>query len=456
MSQAKSRKKVERYAIVSFALSFLLCFSLIFITIRNRSDIEKVTMEQLVTEKSIKVNEVISKLLYKTQTLAALVQQTQGNFHNFDEIAATIVDDPAIKNVLIAPGGIVSNVYPLEGNEGVIGFDMLSDSAGNREALWAIERRELFFGGPFELIQGGQALVGRMPVFFPQEDGEDALWGLVSVTLHYPEALAGAELDSLPRQGFAYEIWRINPDDGLRQTIASSSDTRNLRYIEKQITILNADWYFRLSPVRTWYQYPETWVLLAAALLVSIMIGVLTQNNIALRDMKGNLEEMVQRDSLTGCLNRKGLFFEMNRLLRLEKRFTLYYMDLNDFKHINDTYGHYVGDKVLMEFARRMDRNLDGSHIFARLSGDEFVLLHVEREQPDSGMEGFWSKIDQEFEAPVCHEKGMGIYLSFSKGQASFPEDGTVADKILICADQRMYEDKKRHQNGKAGSPTPS
>ncbi|MFR5881500.1 MAG: hypothetical protein ACLUEQ_12225 [Cloacibacillus evryensis] len=66
----------------------------------------------------------------------------------------------------------------------------------------------------------GQALVGRLPVYTGR-DSVEKFWGLVSVTL-YPEALNGAELDQLKAQGFAFEIWRINPDDGKRRVIAHS------------------------------------------------------------------------------------------------------------------------------------------------------------------------------------------------------------------------------------------
>ena len=73
-------------------------------------------MERAIAEKSIKISDVISRLLYKTQALSALVIQSNGAVRDFQRVAATIVDDPAIQNILIAPGGVVSEVYPLDGN----------------------------------------------------------------------------------------------------------------------------------------------------------------------------------------------------------------------------------------------------------------------------------------------------------------------------------------------------
>lgn len=83
----------------------------------------------------------------------------------FLQVEATIMYDLAIRNVIIAPDGVVSNVYPLEGNEKVIGLDYFSDKEGNIEAMLAKETGQLVLGEPFNLVQGGQALVGRLPVY---------------------------------------------------------------------------------------------------------------------------------------------------------------------------------------------------------------------------------------------------------------------------------------------------
>jgi len=123
--------------------------------------------------------------------LSALVIQNDGEIENFKQVAAIIIDDPAILNVLIAPSGVVSDVYPLQGNEAVIGLDFFGEGAGNKEAVMAKETGQLVFGGPFDLVQGGQALVGRLPVWIDMPDGNNAFWGLVSVTLKFPQILDG-------------------------------------------------------------------------------------------------------------------------------------------------------------------------------------------------------------------------------------------------------------------------
>lgn len=445
-----AKNKVYNWTIAAFFISLALCLLFTAVTIKDKSDIEKARMEQLVVEKSTKINEVISQLIYKTSILEAFIIEGKGDIEDFEKIADIIIDDPAILNVLIAPNGVVAKIYPLEGNEKVIGLNLLGPGAGNKEAIFAKLKGKLVFGGPFNLIEGGQGLVGRLPIFMSLPDGSKTFWGLVSVTLKYPQVLDKTGVYSLATQGFDYEIWRINPDDNQKQIIASNkTNDNNKRYIEKHMHIMDADWYFKLSPVLEWYQHPETWVFVCLSFLISFLIAFIVEKNFRLARIKSELENMVHTDFLTDLLNRKGLFRELERLIRLEKKFLLYYLDLDFFKQINDNYGHSVGDTALVEFSRSIDKFTDGSHIFARFSGDEFILVHVDSSLSEENMENFWQQAENELAHVEINANGHRVHLNFSKGVAKFPDDGKSADELIHCADTRMYSNKqiKKAQN---------
>jgi CHASE1-domain containing sensor protein len=300
---AKHSGKLSSIAILSFLVSLMLCSFLLTVTIRNRSNVERLQMEHLILEKTFRINEVISRLLYKTNSIATMVIQTRGIENDiaeiFDIVAPSIIDDPAIINILVAPDGIVTNVYPIENNEAVIGLDFFSEGAGNREAMAARDSGTLVLGGPFNLVQGGLALVGRMPVYIDTETERHKFWGLVSVTLRFPDALDAAELSILRTQGFAYELWRINPDTNERQVIASCHEHAgsNVRYIEKHVPVINADWYLKVWPIRKWYSYPENLALIISGFLISFLIFFVMQNNYELKQMRFILEEMTRADS---------------------------------------------------------------------------------------------------------------------------------------------------------------
>ncbi|MCL2699075.1 MAG: ATP-binding protein, partial [Defluviitaleaceae bacterium] len=293
MKKQKKSKPLSNIAIISFIASLLLSSFLIGGIIINRLNVEELQMEQLILEKSLRINEVLSRLLFKTETLAMIAIQDDGSIENFDRIAHSLVDDPAILNVLMAPDGIVTHVYSTMPLEPLIGFDFFADSDGNQEAMLAVETRRLVMAGPFIGRQGEWIITGRLPVFLDSPSERQAFWGLVSVTLRFPQALDGVELGAFSAQGFAYELWRINPNTGERQVIANNLDEMPLTsgFIEKPIQFLNAEWYLKVSPTLMWYTDPENLALFLIGLFISLLVLYIMQSNFELRAAERTLEE---------------------------------------------------------------------------------------------------------------------------------------------------------------------
>lgn len=154
---------------------------------------------------------------------------------------------------------------------------------------------------------------------------------------------------------------------------------------------------------------------------------------------------LANHDPLTGLPNRLMFQEQLQQALRLslryEKKISLLFLDLNDFKVINDTMGHKVGDLVLCEFARRLKDVLRESDMVARLGGDEFVVL-LEGVDVCQTAEGVSRKILDAFDEPMVF-KDQRIIIDTSIGVASFPEDATTADGLMNCADIAMYQAKK-------------
>ena len=287
----KVSKKIYIKTIISFLFVFLLCSGVTIIIIQNQIKSEILQMEQLILESSYRINAVISKQLYKTSALAALVIQGDGVVHDFQQTASVIsADMPALANFLLAPDGVVTDVYPLEGNEAVIGLDFFNelDHAGNREAVIARDLGDLVMAGPFLLRQGGVGLVGRYPVYIDTETEKNKFWGLVSVSLKFPEALEDTGLSMLEYQGISYELWRINPDTDEKQIIATGNKpfNDNFSYVERPVKIHNAEWFFRVFPIRSWYERSETWLFFLSGLFVSALFASLVQNHIILKVVK--------------------------------------------------------------------------------------------------------------------------------------------------------------------------
>jgi len=446
----KNIKKISIRTITAFLITLILCFSLVFIMVLNRTKVEQLTMEQLIMEKSTKINDVMSKLLYKTQVLSTLVQQSNGQVENFEQFAASIVDDPAIVNILIAPDGVVSHVYPLEDNQAVVGLDFLAEGAGNGEAVQAIETGQLVLGGPFESVAGGQILVGRQPVYIEEPDGSSRFWGLVSVTLKYPKALDGAGLSELKIQGFAYEIWRINPDTNEKQIISDSGHNynKNTNYIEKHIPILNADWYFRILPVKAWYEFYETKISILISICVSILVAVIIQNNQNLKGLKDRLETLSNTDALTGIYNRR-YFMEsaarkMDRVIRTNSQSFVILLDIDHFKEVNDKYKHQAGDIVLKEITAHITRTLRSYDLFARYGGEEFIIFVSEIDH--ASVKHLVERIRLIIAETPVNADGVMISVTASFGIAPAAPVNNL-DTAIALADDALYIAKNEGRN---------
>jgi len=368
-------------ALASFAVSIVFCAFLISATIINRTNVTKLRIEQQIFEKTHRIGETITKLLYKTQALSAIVIQENGGMESFDIIAPSIVDDPSIKNVILAPDCIVAKVYPLAGNENILGWNYLDNRAGNIEAMAARDLGALVLGGPIDIVQGGQGIFGRLPVYIDTPENPRKFWGLVSVTLKFPQVLNSAELDVFRTYGYGYELWRINPDTNERQVLAGSynDDKHDSRFIEIPVQILNAEWYLKIMPILAWYNYPENIALIIAGFCISLIVLFVMQNNYELKSMQAVFELMAITDPLTGIFNRRH-FLEIVRIsiekARRHNENSYFIMfDIDKFKDVNDTYGHQIGDKVLMDVAARVKSSIRPYDLFARYGGEEFIIF---------------------------------------------------------------------------------
>jgi len=136
---------------------------------------------------------------------------------------------------------------------------------------------------------------------------------------------------------------------------------------------------------------------------------------------------------------------ELARAERLESEVSLLVLDLNDFKEINDTFGHQTGDRALREVAKVLRTAIRPYDICVRYAGDEFivVLAGCGREEAENKRVELQQAVDGlVFEA----RPDKRLSLSISAGAAVFPHDGNGYDTLLATADSRMYRDKNRRK----------
>ena len=180
----------------------------------NKEANQKATFD-FVTAAKERLQESLVKGISAASTLSFFIQK-DGSVKDFDSIAAQIfAANNGIDVLQLVPGGVIRYVYPLKGNENVIGYDILKDPARKTEALKAIQRKEVFYAGPFTLKQGGVGIVGRIPVF---RNGK--FWGFSAVIIKLPTLLNAAGIDDTGKGGYYFQLSKINPDTGKEEFLS--------------------------------------------------------------------------------------------------------------------------------------------------------------------------------------------------------------------------------------------
>jgi diguanylate cyclase (GGDEF)-like protein len=182
---------------------------------------------------------------------------------------------------------------------------------------------------------------------------------------------------------------------------------------------------------------------LAANASAALQFDRLEQAVFELRDLQEKLHHQAYHDPLTGLANR-ALFGQEVRgaLAGGVREVAVLFVDLDDFKTVNDTLGHLVGDEVLRAAAGRLENCVRGDDLVARLGGDEFALLLTEPEGIDAAAVAVAQRVLDAFEDPIsAGDQVLGMRLSI--GVATSPHSGVRAEDLLRDADVAMYEAKQ-------------
>lgn len=175
--------------------------------------------------------------------------------------------------------------------------------------------------------------------------------------------------------------------------------------------------------------------------LISVQVAAAIERKM----LYSRLKHMAQHDPLTGLPNRALLLDRLESAVtgaaRRQTHLAVLYLDLDEFKHVNDTLGHVTGDQLLREVAHRLTDCVRGADTVGRLGGDEFVVLLDGIERATDGAT-VAQKIVAAFAAPFTLAAGT-VEVSPSVGIAVYPEDGRNADELIGRADTAMYAAKR-------------
>ncbi len=277
-------------AAIVFIAALLLAGIAVWKIEQNRSHDIRDRIKEFANEHSLLLHKNIDHLLALTYPIGVMIQ-TNGAVEGFEQLGEKLLSvSPYIAEIALAPGGVITQVVPLKGNEKALGFNLLADPRQKTEALQAREGGRLTLAGPLQLVEGGMGLVGRLPVFLGEEK---RFWGFVLIVLRFPDILQTAKLDRLVKEGFQYTLTRPHPDGSGEQLIASEGPVVLDDPVVQPIELSYDTWSLRIAPLHGWHNHQLLALELLLGLFISLLLAHIAKQYVELKNYRRYLEMLV-------------------------------------------------------------------------------------------------------------------------------------------------------------------
>lgn len=378
-----------------------------------------------------------------TVTLEQMLISENGRIQKFSETAANMITD-SVQSIQIAPDGVVTEIYPEEDNEtGKI--DLIHDEARGKISCYARDNHVLIMQGPFQLKQGGYGIAVRKPVYLEDESGQEFFWGFTIVIIRVPEIFSDS-VKSLSDFGYQYCLSKTGSPWEEAYEVVDCSGGSISAPVSYTFEIGGSVWKLEVMPQNGWVEKSYLYSIFGGGLLIVLLLTGLTAALLILDENRQELRKLALTDALTGIYNRHGFDKHVTVYMKQypEKHCVGVQFDIDDFKLINDIYGHASGDKALQILAESMRKFFPEHAVLGRNGGDEFCIF-----LPDCTCKEAEEKLVQ-----FTKQKRFFVYegeeraFNISLGYAEYPVHAKSQLQLMHCADAALYEVKLRGKKG--------
>lgn len=381
--------------------------------------------------------------ILKAAQIAELVEENGGAIPQFDKVAQLVERDYIARVALIRDGAVVQAYPSVDGSVGEGQSMSAIDEEQSAPVLrYAAEHGTPVMQGPVELDGLSRCIIVNSPVFLSSASGENTLWGFACVVIRIPDVYDHT-LSALQSFGYDYCLdTTTSPlSDDFQRIEFSSSEGKDSLTKPEGYTFEAGEcrWSLNVAPQGGW-RSARAVPMLVTGLAVSGAVIVLLYLLFRLYAQRKRLNELVEKDSLTGVLSRAGLIGRLNEQLRdrPSEQLTVVFLDLDDFKLINDLYGHPIGDAALTDFARHLEKAFPRNSLIGRTGGDEFCVVIVGK-SPDEARD----LVKRAIAGTRSFGTGGKVYVyTISAGFADYPEQADDRMHIMRLADEALYAAK--------------
>ena len=277
----QKRKMKRKYIRLKTTLVFIFIFLAVWcvIWIINQSQERREKLKATYTAESTvsRVESQLSKYLAESDLMKQIVEKEYDiDNEQFDKLAELMQEDEdVIEARELAEDGVVSRIYPMEGNEAAMGLDTLQNPARKKEARLARLSGEYTIAGPYELVQGGTGALLFDPAYITEQNGEEKFWGFSILVMNWDNFIQEVELEKLEEAGYDYQIWKKDLYTGEKIVIDESENSNLNNSLEVACSVPNDTWYFEIVPENGWITVSQKvfGVIISIALAVMASVG---------------------------------------------------------------------------------------------------------------------------------------------------------------------------------------
>ncbi|SHO54605.1 diguanylate cyclase [Vibrio quintilis] len=360
----------------------------------------------------------------------------------------TIEQGKYIRSVSLAPDDVIRYVYPVEENKKAIGTDFRSIPEQWEAVQKARQMEEVVVSGPVKLVQGGTAVIVRSPVFLDPLKNQH-YWGSVSIVVDIDKLFSFLNFTDLASH---FDIAVMGKDFTEKEGNVFWGKPQVFQhvFVQEMFYFPSGTWQIAIAEKQgnvdsrySWYQY-----YLVRIIGYSLFV-VLTMSFLTVYRLYKKSNQLSMCDELTQLPNRRFFMDRLSKVFENKKQrgaasgpgFSLLCIDIDKFKLINDQYGHFVGDQVLIECARRIRNAVRDSDCVARIGGDEFLVLLIDGVHSHY-IRGVIDRIRHTFELIPIQCEGHSILLEVSIGYTTYMDEMENVSDMIKFADSNMYAEK--------------
>ena len=436
-------KKKTLVPLIVFLLGICLVSLVVYKTDTHEKEQSRTTAQLNVTTYGERIKNEITNGIEITDTLQQILISENGEINYFDTISKNIMSD-SIESIQLAPNGVVTDIYPAEGNEaGKI--DLLHDKDRGEISCYARDNHTLITQGPFELKQGGYGIAVRNPVYLNDKNGQEYFWGFTIVILRVPDIFSDS-INALSDFSYKYKLSKTSSPWSDTYEVVYQSDGTLTNPVSYDFTIGEENWKFEVMPVSGWRNAKLIAIVIGFFTSIVLVLSVLIWVWLTSKENKNKFQKLAHMDSLTNIYNRYGFDELVEEMIAKNPNahYVVALFDIDDFKFINDIYGHVYGDRALKNLADSMKISFPSDALLGRNGGAEFCILLPNRTYDDAK-----EQLQQFTMLPkIFSYKGNDYPFYISLGYAEYPTAASNRAQLMRCADAALYEVKLHGKNG--------